>query len=72
MEATELSAAAAAVEQALREGRMEGLSSLIQTLEKELAPAIAAVASLEVKQENQPGNRSRTSPAQVAFEQGSH
>jgi two-component system, sensor histidine kinase and response regulator len=49
LEARELAEAADALGQALREGRMEGLEVLLNTLEKALAPAIAAASSLEEK-----------------------
>jgi two-component system, sensor histidine kinase and response regulator len=49
LEAGVLAEAAAAVGEALREGQVEGLSELIDTLEKALAPAVAAALSLEEK-----------------------
>jgi HPt (histidine-containing phosphotransfer) domain-containing protein len=50
LEASDLSAAAAEVEQALRKGRMGGLSVLIQTLDKAVDPAIVAASFLEGRQ----------------------
>jgi two-component system, sensor histidine kinase and response regulator len=47
LEARELAEAAAALGQALREDRMEGLSALISTLEEALDPAIVAASGLE-------------------------
>jgi len=47
LEARELATAAAAVAEALREGRMEGLDALLGTLGEALEPAIAAASSLE-------------------------
>jgi HPt (histidine-containing phosphotransfer) domain-containing protein len=49
LEAKELAEAASAVECAFRSRAMERLSSLIDTLEEALAPAIAAVNSLDGK-----------------------
>jgi signal transduction histidine kinase/HPt (histidine-containing phosphotransfer) domain-containing protein len=46
LEANQLADAAFAVEKALRAGNMETLSPLIEILAKELAPAIAAAASI--------------------------
>jgi two-component system, sensor histidine kinase and response regulator len=54
LEAGMLADAAAAVGEALREGRVEGLSGLIDTLEKALAPAVAAALSLEEKTKSTP------------------
>jgi diguanylate cyclase (GGDEF)-like protein len=47
LEAKDLAAAAATVEQALRNGQTQGLDALIETMEAALRPAIAAAASLE-------------------------
>jgi diguanylate cyclase (GGDEF)-like protein len=49
LEAKDLTAAAAAVEEAFRRSCTDELDSLIAVLEKELAPAIAAARSLEKK-----------------------
>jgi diguanylate cyclase (GGDEF)-like protein len=49
LEAADLAAAAAAVEQALRENRLENLDTLIGDLDVKLRPALAAAASLEAK-----------------------
>jgi two-component system, sensor histidine kinase and response regulator len=46
LEAKELSEAALAVENALRAGQTEGLSTLIDTMAEKLAPAIAAASSI--------------------------
>jgi len=46
LEARDLTEAAASVELAFRTGQLEGLSSLIDTFEEALAPAIAAADSL--------------------------
>jgi two-component system, sensor histidine kinase and response regulator len=47
LEAKDLANAAAAVEDALREERLENLDLLIDDLEAKLRPALTAVASLE-------------------------
>jgi CheY-like chemotaxis protein len=49
LEAKDLTVAASSIEQAFRTGRLEDLSSLIDTFEKALAPAIAAANSLDRK-----------------------
>jgi diguanylate cyclase (GGDEF)-like protein len=49
LEAKDLADAAAAVEHALREKRLENLDTLIGDLDAKLRPALAAVASLETK-----------------------
>jgi two-component system, sensor histidine kinase and response regulator len=49
LEATDLANAAAAVEDALREERLENLDLLIDDLEAKLRPALTAVASLEAE-----------------------
>ncbi len=47
LEAKELASAAADIEHALREGLMDGMDGLIKTLERALAPAIAAAGTLD-------------------------
>jgi len=47
LEAKDLTAAAYAVESAFRSGRLEGLSSLVNTFEEAVVPAIAAANSLD-------------------------
>jgi PAS domain S-box-containing protein len=47
LEAKDLTNAAASLENAIREGVMEGLNALIETVETELEPAIAAAGSLD-------------------------
>jgi CheY-like chemotaxis protein len=47
LEAKDLANAAAGVENAIREGVVEGLKALIETMEAALEPAIAAAASLD-------------------------
>jgi two-component system sensor histidine kinase/response regulator len=54
LEARELSGAAKAIELALHEGQMEGLEGLLDRLEKELQPAIAAAASLDAQARTEP------------------
>lgn len=49
LEAKKLSATAATVEYALRDGRIEGLGVLLDTMEKALNPALAAASSLNEK-----------------------
>ncbi|MEI6987192.1 MAG: response regulator, partial [Rhodospirillaceae bacterium] len=50
LEAKDLAAAAAFLEHAFRAGHTENLAPLIKAVERELAPAIAAAASLEAPQ----------------------
>jgi hypothetical protein len=47
LEARDLAEAASWIEQSFRTGRLEGLSSLIDTFEEALVPAIAAANSLD-------------------------
>lgn len=47
LEARDLAEAASSIEQSFRTGRLEGLSSLIDTFEEALVPAIAAANSLD-------------------------
>ncbi len=47
LEAKDLANAAASIEHAIREGVMEGLNALIETMETALEPAIAAAGSLD-------------------------
>jgi two-component system, sensor histidine kinase and response regulator len=47
LEAKDLTNAAASIENAIREGRLEGLKALIETMETALEPAIAAAGSLD-------------------------
>ena len=47
LEARDLADAAASIEHAIREGLMQGLSALIETMEATLDPAIAAAGSLD-------------------------
>jgi HPt (histidine-containing phosphotransfer) domain-containing protein len=49
LEARDLAEAASSIEHAFRAGRLEHLSSLIDTFEEALAPAIAAASSLDRK-----------------------
>jgi signal transduction histidine kinase/CheY-like chemotaxis protein len=49
LEARDLAKAASSIEHAFREGRLEHISSLIDTFEEALAPAIAAASSLDRK-----------------------